>query len=458
MHESVLSPVTRISGLLSIDVTIEGRTIVDARCRGEQFRGYEEILRGRQADDAVYLSQRICGICSMAHGYTAALALEQAFGDSPTPEARRLRQAMLGAEFLQNHLRHFYLLALPDYVHCPEGPYSGGEGDCRFTPDQTKELVAHYFGALVASRQAHEMLAVFGGKIPHQHGLVRGGVTVKPSADRQMQFLALLGEVKTFIDGCLVPDAALLAGVYPDYFTVGRRPAAFLSYGLFDPALGGHFPPGVIPGTPGARPDPAKISEDLDYAWFRRLDGRIVPDAAKEPGYTWVLAARYDGLPLEGGPVARRVMAGLRSPDPAGTMDRLLARAQEAALIAGWIRAWVEGLPPDAVYLDQAEGPPAASGLGMHDAPRGALLHGIELEGQVIKDYRIITPTTWNFSPRDRLGQYGPAEQALLGTEVQDPAHPVEIGRHREIFRPLSHLRHAPRDPKACRKSKVTKS
>ena len=68
MHEIVLSPTTRVSGLLSIEVFIEGRTVVDARCRGEQFRGYEWILRGRQADDAVYLTERICGICSTAHG------------------------------------------------------------------------------------------------------------------------------------------------------------------------------------------------------------------------------------------------------------------------------------------------------------------------------------------------------------------------------------------------------
>ena len=107
MHEIVLSPTTRVSGLLSIEVFIEGRTVVDARCRGEQFRGYECILRGRQADDAVYLTERICGICSTAHGYVAATALEKLYGDEPPPEARRLRQAMLGAEFLQNHLRHF---------------------------------------------------------------------------------------------------------------------------------------------------------------------------------------------------------------------------------------------------------------------------------------------------------------------------------------------------------------
>ena len=436
MPEIVLSPATRISGLLSVIVRLEGRTVVDAECRGEQFRGFERIMRGRRADDAVYLTQRICGICSMAHGFTAARAVERAYGDEPAPAARRLRQAMLGAEFLQNHLRHFYLLALPDYLYLPDGPFAGETTDRRFTPAQTQELQRHYFAAVGASRKAHEMLAVFGGKAPHQHGLVRGGAAVRPTADRQAQFLSLLDEIRAFILDFLLPDAKLLASTYPDYFALGRRPAAFISYGLFDPGLGGAFAPGVIPGRPGEMPDPAKIEEDIEHSWFRQVEGAAVPDAAKESAYSWVTAPRYAGLAMECGPIARLILSGLRPPAPAGTMDRILARAEETALIAGWMREWVAGLPPDAEYVTRAAGPPAARGLGMNDAPRGALLHELTLNGENIETYRIITPSTWNFSPKDRSGRPGPVEQALIGTSIGDPAHPVEIGRIIRAFDP----------------------
>lgn len=434
MHEVVLSPATRVSGLLSIEVFIEGRTVADARCRGEQFRGYEFIMGGRRADDAVYLTARICGICSTAHAYIASLALERAYRDEPPPEAQRLRQAMLGAEFLQNHLRHFYLLALPDYLRPADTPEAAG--DFRFTPAQARDLARHRLGALEASRQAHEMLAVFAGKAPHPHGLVRGGVTVRPAADQQMQFLGLLGRVEAFIREALVPDTELLAAVYPDYFAIGRRPPFFLSYGLFDPALGGSFPPGVTAGEPGARPDPAKIAEDIAFSWFRQADGVEVPDAEKEAAYTWVKAPRYAGAAVEGGPVARRTFAGLRPPEPAGTMDRLLARSREAALIAGWMREWVEGLPPQAEYVRRNPGPPLPEGLGLTDAPRGALLHAFSLDGEIVRKYRIITPTTWNFSPMDAAGRHGPAEEALIGTELADPTDPVEIGRIIRAFDP----------------------
>ena len=96
------SPVTRISGLLSVDIfSDENGRVKEANVIGEQFRGFEAMMKGRQITDAVYFTQRICGICSMAHGFTAARLVEQIYGITPTPELILLQQAMLGAEFLR---------------------------------------------------------------------------------------------------------------------------------------------------------------------------------------------------------------------------------------------------------------------------------------------------------------------------------------------------------------------
>ena len=151
-----VSPVTRISGLLSIDLYLdENGKVKEAKVIGEQFRGFEAMLKGRRITDAVYFTQRICGICSMAHGFTAARLVEQVYRITPAPELVLLQQIMLGAEFLQNHIRHFYLLALPDYIGTASLPSSNSQNpiyDLRLNPREQEQLTAHYSSAMEYSR------------------------------------------------------------------------------------------------------------------------------------------------------------------------------------------------------------------------------------------------------------------------------------------------------------------
>src|SRR5512139_1260436 len=134
MQEITLSPVSRVSGLLSINLLVDQQhRVSEANCIGEQFRVFELMLRDRHITDAPYFTQRVCGICSMAYGYIASRLIAQLYGVTPTPEIILLQQLMLGAEFLQNHIRHFYLLALPDYLnhqllpeHNPNTPATRG--------------------------------------------------------------------------------------------------------------------------------------------------------------------------------------------------------------------------------------------------------------------------------------------------------------------------------------------
>ena len=117
-----MAPVTRIEGHLDIEVTVEAvdgvQSVTAARCAGTMFRGFEMFLKGRHPRDAGHLTQRICGVCPTSHGMAAALALEAAYGPPATPPAngRILRNLILGADFLQSHILHFYQLALLDYV------------------------------------------------------------------------------------------------------------------------------------------------------------------------------------------------------------------------------------------------------------------------------------------------------------------------------------------------------
>jgi hydrogenase large subunit len=434
MAKISFSPVTRISGLMSIDLSVDAiGKVTEANVIGEQFRGFEAMLRGRNITDAVYFTERICGICSMAHGFVAARLVQRIYGIKPPPELILLQQAMLGAEFLQNHIRHFYLLALPDYLNSGRLPNhaGGGNGEAsRFTEIQQQSLVEHYFAAMEASRKCHDMLAVFGGKIPHQHGLTSEGVAVYPHADRRMQFLSLLQQAREFIESVMVPDVYLLAEVYADYLKIGAGPYRYISYGLFDPELGGHFPAGAVHEGQRMEVNPAQINENITFAWFERTDSETRPAPEKPGAYTWVKAPRYQGLAYEGGPLARKIIrtgiSGGRIPDT-GAMARLVARVEEAALISGWMADWFKELPATGQYIIPLEKPLFNQAIQLGDAPRGPLYHAMTVTGEQIASYKIITPSNWNFSPKDEAGQRGPAEASLIGAGV-NPADPLELG------------------------------
>ena len=75
-------------------------------------------------------------------------------------------------------------------------------------------------------------------------------------------------------------------------------------------------------------------------------------------------------------------------------------------------------------------------GMGLWEAPRGALGHWISINGGKIKNYQCVVPTTWNFSPADDQGQPGPLEQAITGTTIRDENNPFEIVRIVRSFDP----------------------
>lgn len=441
VRKITVSPITRISGLLSMDIYADetGR-VKEANVSGEQFRGFETMMKGRRITDAVYFTQRICGICSMAHGFTAARLVEQIYGRLPTPELILLQQTMLGAEFLQNHIRHFYLLALTDYLDTGASPNSGmgfSPTESRFSKEQQRRLVEHYFSAMEYSRKCHEALAVFGGKIPHQHGLTSEGIAVFPDADRRKQFLSLLQQVQDFLANIQLQDVYLVAKVYPEYFQIGSGPYRFISYGLFDPRFGGHFPAGIIHNGERVQIHPEEIRESITYAWYESSDSQT-PAPEKPLAYTWVKAPRYHGLSFEGGPLARKIIrSGNFTPGTmaGGVMARLVARAEEAVLIATWMEDWMKQLPSKGQYIIPLGAPVKNQAIQINDAPRGPLLHAMSTTDEKVSTYQIITPSTWNFSPKDETGGRGPVEEALIGA-VADPANPVEPGRIIRSFDP----------------------
>ena len=117
-------------------------------------------------------------------------------------------------------------------------------------------------------------------------------------------------------------------------------------------------------------------------------------------------------------------------------MGRHLARALETKIIADSMANWVLELKPGEPAYTSYEIPQEAMGMGLVGAARGALGHWIEIKDAKIANYQIITPSTWNISPKDDKGQPGPLEQAIAGTKIKDEANPFEIVRIVRSFDP----------------------
>jgi hydrogenase large subunit len=117
-------------------------------------------------------------------------------------------------------------------------------------------------------------------------------------------------------------------------------------------------------------------------------------------------------------------------------LDRIAARAYETKKVADAMDGWLNQITVGASSYQYAATPASATGIGLTEAPRGALGHWITISGGTINRYQVITPTNWNASPRDDSGQLGPIEQALVGTPVANIGQPIEVLRVVHSFDP----------------------
>jgi len=179
MGKIIIDPVTRIEGHLKIEAVVENKEVKEARSSGTLFRGLELILRGRDPRDAQRITQRICGVCPTSHATAAALGLDSAFGiaDKIPDNGRIIRNLILGAAHIADHILHFYHLAALDYVDVAKiAEYQGDnpalnsiksfiahgelapfvpcyEGDYRLADKVNEQAVAHYVQAFDMRRK-----------------------------------------------------------------------------------------------------------------------------------------------------------------------------------------------------------------------------------------------------------------------------------------------------------------
>lgn len=483
----VIDPVTRIEGHLKVEVEIEDRKVSKAKCSGMLYRGIEKILIGRDPRDACQITQRICGVCPMAHASASSMAIDNACGiDEKIPDNALLTRNLIHmSNHIHNSILHFYHLSLLDYINVANVkkgvsteldlvckflereklyPFVPGSDDFRFPENINLRIVNNYLKALEIRRISHEALAIAGGKMPHQCGIVPGGVTQKMDAGKVEEFAGKMKDVKEFIDLYYRRDLHSFIEYYPEYLKIGKGAGNFLAYGCFPFRENGKIkrfqPQGVLINGSVEELSAGEITESIKNSWYEGViarPGEDFPevDIEKETAYSWIKSPRYRGNVCEVGPLARILIAYYRNEQPwknevdsvlselnlkiedlYSVAGRHIARYIEAKVLVEKAIEWVLSLKENEPFYIDYEIPEESEGIGLSEGARGAVGHWIKIENKKIAHYQVISPTTWNASPEDDRGKPGPVEQALSGTEIKNEEKPVEVLRIVRSFDP----------------------
>lgn len=372
--------------------------------------------------------------------------------------------------------------------------------DYRLPPEADLMCVAHYLDALEFQRSMIRINTVFGGKNPHPNFLVGGmACSIDPNSSESInqvqmdQIKTWIDEIVEFVNDCYYPDVLAIAGVYKDYFDIGATHPNYLAVGLAGSIFAGDpnksrissvhtaIKPGVIMGGDISKVlpfDPHKIEEFISSAWYEYSvgdDKGLTPDKGEttvkytgpEPPfewlsdndkYTWSKAPRYDGKPMQVGPVARMMLAYAQGYEPVkklvdgaidtlgitpaqinSTMGRTFARAAEATVSAQLLledyNALVDNIKEgridvfDASKWEPSSWPAQCEGYSFVEVARGDLSHWVSIKDGKVERYQAVVPTTWLAGGRDANGVTGPYEESLMGTGTHplvDPKAPLE--------------------------------
>lgn len=447
----VIGPFNRVEGDLAVALTVSEGHVVRAEVNAPLFRGFEQMLLGRDPRDALVITPRICGICSISQSAAAARALAAAMGLEPTPQGARAAALIHAAENVADHLTHFHLFFMPDFAR-PD--YAARPWHARAVARFTAMEGSAQRSAIAARAELLHVMGLLAGKWPHTLAIQPGGVTRAPGLREKARLAMTLRAFRRYLEEVLfggpledfaalsTPDAlagwgrgdvALFLEIAADLGlgALGRGQGRYLSFGAYPLAEGPVFAGGVWDRGQARAFDPSLILEDVSHAWMlgeaaHPYEGQTTPDESMAaPAYTWCKAPRLDGRALEVGALARQVVDGhplarVLAQD-GGVLARVAARLLELARSQIVMEALVEGLEPGASFMARGDTPQQGQGAGLVEAARGALGHWLRIEGGEIAGYQIIAPTTWNFSPRDEAGRPGPLEAALEGVAIEGP-------------------------------------
>ena len=479
MSRIIMGPFNRVEGDLEVQLDVHDGLVTHAHVCAPMYRGFENLLLGRDPYDALTIAPRICGICSVSQSMAAARALADASGAQPPSNGALACNLMLACENLADHLTHLFVFFLPDFTRPLYATRDWYAQACQrygaFQGLQASHVPGARTSAVLATRARWlQIIGQLGGKWPHTGAILPGGSSRSIDASERMRLLALVREMRASLEADVLGGTieALLSlndvGKFEEWChrapqsdlgffwrmaqdsglsQLGHGPGRLLSYGAYPDQDGLRlWRPGVmqLDDATSVLLDIQTISEDVHHAWLhtgpeqRALhpsEGVTLPAADKSPAYSWSKAPRLQGSVVETGALARQCVDGLPLARAlvrrygACVLTRVVARLLETGRIVAAMERWLKILRPGEPYHLEADLPAEASGVGLVEAARGSLGHWISVQNGRISRYQIVAPTSWNFSPRDAQGQPGALETALVGAPMDPgaPQHSVAV-------------------------------
>jgi hydrogenase large subunit len=460
------------------------------------WRGIEKILVGRDPRDAWLFTQRFCGVCTTVHAMASVRAVEDALKLEIPLNAQYIRNLILIAHALHDHIVHFYQLSALDWVDVLQIPKADpartakfaesvspwtrnsknelkaaqdkvnaiaasgqlgilangywGHPAMKLSPDVNLLAFSHYLQALEYQRKALQVVGMLGAKTPHVQTLTVGGVANAidldtPGSldiDRLESIHELLNDVARFVREVYFVDVCAVAAMYAEWFGIGGGVKNYLAVPdlVLDTKAtqydlpGGYFMNGNLGGVHAF-----KTASDKEFRDGVTEDVTHSYYHGEKPLHPWVGETEPDFT----GWTADKKYSWVKSPRfqgqpmQVGPLAQVLVGFAQGHPLTHW-QLLVDNISKgDYSVFNQPVFPShEVEGVGTHEAPRGTLSHWVVIKDAKIKNYQAVVPSTWNASPRDQAGAHGPYEASLLGTPLARPEEPLEVLRTVHSFDP----------------------
>ncbi len=408
--------IEKIEGEAELDFTFIDGEIEDVKINFGFYRGVEEILRGKDARDALVITPRVCGICNHAHLIASVRAIEDGYKRAGvkvnlSSKARDIREFTLACELIQNHIKWLYLTILPQLER-----YVGEKNQENYA------LKASYLSTTIT-----KALAIFAGQWPHSSYAVVGGVSCDPTYLDVIQAQTLLEESILFFEKVVtgmsldeylsiksITQLSKIGGDFgkllyliesSDMANIGKSHDRFIVFG----------------------DSPLSASAKSIGTLLSSLDVRYLKESTQENTMAKAVEYKkrlYEVGSLSRGMVAKRpIIRSLHKRYKDSLLTRLFARVDEVGVLLNICKNLLQNLsldePSSTLPLNKVAS--HFEGVGIVEAARGSLIHRTKVKNSKIVSYEIITPTQWNLSHGTKE-EKGVAIKAMVGSKSVEEA------------------------------------
>ncbi|GAB6039206.1 Ni/Fe hydrogenase subunit alpha [Fundidesulfovibrio butyratiphilus] len=421
----VINPVTRIEGHGKITVTLrEDGSVKNARFHVTQFRGFEVFTKGRDFHEMPVITPRICGICPVSHHLASAKACDDIIGVTPTPEARKLRELMHMAQFVQSHALSFFHLSSPDLLFGFDAP-----PEKRNIAGVAQEFPSLALMGIGMRKFGQEIIKTLGGKKIHPWHSIPGGVTRALKMEERDQILHTLPGIKNSLRSAM----DIITKYLDDHGDEAKRFAT-----METPYMGlvknGQLE--LYDGIIRLRAPRGRILDEIQTAdYFKFIGEHVEPwSYLKFPFY---LPLGYPYGAYRVGPLARlNACDNIATPEAASALSQFRKSSEDgivhstmyyhyARLIeALYAMERIEELAVDKDILGSdlrvTSNEIRPQGIGIVEAPRGTLIHHYEVDEQgVVTKVNLIVATGHNNYAMNK-GVEAVAREYITGGEVRE--------------------------------------